>query len=253
MRKNLIKQKLREGKPTMSVPLDDPDAIEVFGAMGCIDAIVVQMEHGPVTWRDLRHATRAADVAGLSSIVSVMHGDPWIIGRTLDQGAQGITVPHCGTAEYARDIVRSALYSPKGLRSVFGGTRQAIGVDNYLAKGNDEIFIMVSIEDTSAIDNLDQILEVEDIDCFFVAQNDLAHSMGKEYVGRPNHPEVVTIVENAIRKISKAGRSGGTMVNDRTVDKYLDLGARFFVTDPLSYVRVGLKGLVERVRGHFPT
>ena len=52
-------------------------------------------------------------------------------------------------------------------------SRQGIGVDNYFKKANDETFVLVFIEDLIAIENLDEILEVDNIDVFLVGPGDL--------------------------------------------------------------------------------
>ncbi|GIS62760.1 MAG: hypothetical protein CM1200mP2_49850 [Planctomycetaceae bacterium] len=55
-----------------------------------------------------------------------------------------------------------------------------------------------------AVNNLDEILEVDHIDVFFVAPSDLASSMG--LIGQLDHPEVVATREGALKKIVESGR-----------------------------------------------
>ena len=50
--------------------------------------------------------------------------------------------------------------------------------DNYLETANDEIMVIVQIETEKAIDNLDEILSVEGIDCIFIGPSDLSGSLG---------------------------------------------------------------------------
>ena len=100
-----------------------------------------------------------------------------VIYRTLDVGAQGVVVPHVDTAEQAREVVDAGKFAPIGHRGNYGG-RQSFGVEDYLTTANDETLLVVLIEDVVAIENLDEILTVDHIDCFFVAPGDLSQSMG---------------------------------------------------------------------------
>ena len=52
------------------------------------------------------------------------------------------------------------------------------------------------IEDLIAIENLDEILEVDNIDVFFVGPGDLSQELG--YLGEPDHPEVKKVVQITI-------------------------------------------------------
>ena len=46
--------------------------------------------------------------------------------------------------------------------------------------------VVVLIEDIVAVNNLQEILAVDDIDCFMVVPGDLSQSMG--YLGQATHP-----------------------------------------------------------------
>jgi len=54
-----------------------------------------------------------------------------------------------------------------------------------------------------ALDNLDEILEVDNIDVFFVGPGDLSQELG--YIGEQNHPEVQKVVQDTITKITAKG------------------------------------------------
>jgi 4-hydroxy-2-oxoheptanedioate aldolase len=222
------------------------DAIEGFGPQGIVDGAWIEMEHGPITFADLSDMSRACDLWGITSLVRVNHGEEWLIGRTLDRGIQGVLVPHCSTKEYAQQVVRGTYYTPLGLRGI-GGSRQGLGVTDYLKKANDELFVMVLIEEVRAIENLDEILTVDNIDCFFVAPGDLSQTMGPEYLGQMQHPDVQGIVKNAVKKIVAAGKTAGTLVNDDNVEEYLELGARFLLMNTTGYVSSGLNAFQKKV------
>ena len=58
------------------------------------------------------------------------------------------------------------------------GPRQSFGVPDYLKNANDQTMTVVLIEDIKAVNNLDEILDVDHIDVYHIAPSDLAQSMG---------------------------------------------------------------------------
>jgi 4-hydroxy-2-oxoheptanedioate aldolase len=124
-------------------------------------------------------------------------------------------------------------------------SRQGIGVDDYARKANDETMAIILIEDIVAIRNLSEILEVDNIDVFFVAPSDLAQTMG--HLGQPAHPEVQAVVDAAIAQIVAAGRVAGAIVNDATVEGYIEKGARFIGSPYNPWLTAGAQAYLERV------
>ena len=88
-----------------------------------------------------------------------------------------------------------------------------------------EVAHIVLIEDIVAVNNLDEILEVDHIDVFFVAPSDLASSM--DLIGQLDHPEVVATREGALKKIVESGRAAGTLTFNDNVGHFTDMGVRF--------------------------
>lgn len=251
LRQNRIKHKLQEGKTAIVIAATDGDSIETLGATGAVDGIWIEMEHGPITWAQLSDLSRACDLWGMTSLVRVNAGEPWLIGRTLDRGIQGVIVPHVNTKETAQRVVRGAKYAPQGMRGI-GGSRQGHGVSDYLGKANDELMVMVLIEEIEAVSHLSEILTVDYIDCFFVAPSDLAQTMGPQYLGRPDHPDVQAVVGKAITQVVASGRVAGTLVDDSNVERYLDLGAQLVLTNTQRYVSNGLRRFQEKVAAKVP-
>lgn len=245
IRRNRVKHKLEEGGvATIIAGQMTPDIIDFLGPMG-FDGVWIEAEHGPTDFADIPDLTRACDLWGLSSVIRVNLNLPGIIYRTLDVGAQGIVVPHVNTAEEARDVVRGAKFHPIGERGSYT-SRQGIGVEDFHAKANDESLVVILIEDIVAVNNLSQILEVDDIDVFFVANGDLAQSMGFPGQGA-THPEVLATADGAISQITAAGKVAGTVSNDSTVESYIEKGARFLMNPWTPWVNLGSQAYLEKV------
>ena len=106
--------------------------------------------------------------------------------------------------------------------------------------------LIALIEDVVAVDNLDEILTVEGIDCFMVVPGDLSQSMGPEYLGRPDHPEVQSLIEESMKKIVAAGYATGSTANDDNIGRWTNAGGRMFLCGYQGYISSGLKGLREK-------
>ena len=214
LRQNRAKNNLNEGK-IVSVPMGplNGDLIEHFGPLG-FDAIWLEGEHGPVDFNNIPDLTRACDLWNMTPIVRVHQNEPATIYRTFDLGAQGITVPHVNTKKEALSVVDSGKFAPLGHRGSFT-SRQGIGVKNYYSQANDPTMLIILIEDIVAVNNLDEILEVENIDVFFVAPGDLAQTMG--YPGEAGRTEVKKVVAEAIKK-----DGGPDAVSLRVAEQYVN-------------------------------
>ena len=227
IRPNKAKQRLQQNQVVTTISgLQTSEIIDFLGPLG-FDAAWIEGEHGPVTWDQLGDMTRACDLWGMTSITRVTANEPWLITRTLDRGSMGIVVPHVNTREEAECAAQSAKYAPLGYRGMFGG-RQSYGVADYFQQANDQTMVVVLLEEETALRNLDEILRVDNIDAFFVAPSDLAQTMG--HIGDTGHPDVQRAIDDAIARITAAGRVAGTLVNDDNIAAYVAKGVRFTMT-----------------------
>ena len=227
IRTNRVKEKLANGQATVTISgVLSSEMIDFLGPLG-FDGVWLECEHGGVTWEQLGDMTRACDLWGVTPITRVNANEPWLITRTLDRGSMGIVAPHVNTRADAEKAMQSAKYAPLGYRGMFGG-RQSYGVADYFPAANDQSMVIVLLEEAEALQNLDEILRVDDIDVFFVAPTDLAQTMG--HLGNPGHPEVQAAIDAAIARIVASGRTAGTLVNDGNVAGYLEKGVTFLMT-----------------------
>ena len=246
IRPNKAKQKLQQNQVVTTISgLQTSEIIDFLGPLG-FDAAWIEGEHGPVTWEQLGDMTRACDLWGMTSITRVTANEPWLITRTLDRGSMGIVVPHVNTREEAERAAQSAKYAPLGYRGMFGG-RQSYGVADYFQQANDQTMVVVLLEEETALRNLDEILRVDNIDAFFVAPSDLAQTMG--HIGDTGHPEVQRAIDDAIARITAAGRVAGTLVNDDNIAAYVSKGVRFTMTSWNAWLVRGASEFLRKAAG----
>ena len=236
IRKNVIKQRLKEGKHVIAIEnLNDPNIVELF-APNNPHCFWFEGEHWIADVQNIGDLTRAADLIEATPLVRVPRPEYQLIYHALDLGAQGISVPHVKTKEDAELVIRASKFAPIGQRGMFT-SRQGIGVENYFKEANDETFVLVFIEDLIALDNLDEILEVDNIDVFFVGPGDLSQELG--YIGEQNHPEVQKVVQDTITKITAKGRTAGTVASLSNYEWAMKTGARFFLSGALDWIYSG--------------
>ena len=244
IRTNRVKHKLQQGEVVTCISgPHTSDIIDFLGQFG-FDAMWLEAEHGPVDYADIPDMTRAFDLWGMTSIVRVNQNVPGVIYRTLDVGAQGIVVPHVNTAAEAKEVVEAARFAPIGLRGNFT-SRQGFGVADYAHKANDEVVTVILIEDIISVNNLSEILQVDDIDVFFIAPGDLAQTMG--HLGDISHPEVQDTIDKALEQIKAAGRTPGTLVTDATAESYIKKGVKFIYIGWAAWLASGAQAFKARV------
>ena len=248
MRTNTAKAKLAAGKPVSVVAPTYTSAglVELLGRQG-FDVIFIDCEHGPAGWDDVENMVRAAELVNVTPIIRVQSHDVSVITRALDRGAGGVQVPHVNTRAEAEAVVRHAKFAPIGHRG-FAGGRSAFGekMSEYTQRANDQTMVVVMLEEVEALQNLDEILNVDHIDVFFVAPGDLAQSMG--FPGQMDHPQVQAAIDAAVSRIRAAGKAPGVLTTPATVGRYLEKGALFLYVSLAAVLDPGAKGFLATVQ-----
>lgn len=208
--------------------LADPYATELCATAG-FQWMLIDGEHAPNDVRSMLPALQAAAAYASHPVVRVVQGDTALIKQVLDIGAKTVLVPMVDTAEQAATMARAMRYPPLGVRGVGSAVARVSqwGLrSNYLNEANDEVCLLVQAETTTAIANLEAICATDGVDGVFIGPADLAASMGHR--GNPGHPEVQATIDEAIRRITRAGKAAGTLTSDTAAARhYLEIGARF--------------------------
>ena len=155
------------------------------------------------------------------------HAGVTLIKQYMDAGATTILVPMVDTAEQAHALVQAMRYPPQGIRGM--GTARAARwgrYTNYTREANEQVCLLVQAETTTALENIDAIAAVDGVDGVFIGPADLSASMG--HVGQQAHPDVKAAIEEAFRRILKAGKAPGILTPDEELSRhYLSHGAVF--------------------------
>ena len=253
MKKNRMKAKLAAGEPVfgVSVMIPSPQIVEMVAAAG-FDWVLLDCEHGTLTLESVELMAMAAEASGITAIARPVTRSAEHILQVLDRGVMGVQVPHVNTAADARDVLAAVKYHPAGKRGLAAGTRAAVydsigTLADYVKAANDETLIAIQLEDREAIENIDELLTVEDIDVFFIGPSDLSQSMG--HPGNPKAPAVAEAIETSFRKMRAAGRTPGTPAVAESVRDVLDKGVRYIYTHLPRLLSSSAKDYMKKARG----
>jgi 4-hydroxy-2-oxoheptanedioate aldolase len=231
--KNAFKHAIAEGRKQIGLWCTLPSGYTAEALATCgFDWILLDTEHSPADPITILEQLQAVAPYPVSPVVRPASNDPVLIKRILDIGAQSLLVPYVQNRKKAEAAVAAIRYPPEGIRGVAGATR-ATGfgkIGGYARIAANELCLIVQVETKSALAEIEEIAAVDGVDGIFVGPADLAASMG--YPGEPGHPEVVAAVEDAIRRIRKAGKPAGILTLDRAfARRCIDVGSVFTAVD----------------------
>lgn len=192
------------------------------------DWILVDTEHAPNELPSVMAQLQAMTRGTATPVIRPAWNDPILIKRLLDIGAQALLIPFVQNEAEAAQAVASCRYPPAGIRGITTGSRAArFGrVSNYLNEADSEICVLVQVETLTAIDRLDAIAATDGVDGVFIGPSDLSASMG--HIGNPQHPDVQQVIEQAVKRITAAGKAAGILTPvEADARRYLEWGYHF--------------------------
>lgn len=239
--KNKFKHAIKSGQQQIGLwcSLSHHFSVEVVAGAG-FDWLLLDTEHSPNDIESVFTQLQAAAPYHSHPIVRVPWNDMVTIKRYLDIGAQTLLIPFIQNEEEAERAVAYTRYPPHGVRGVAGTTRATrFGrVKDYARHAQDEICVLLQIENQAGLDNLEKIAAVEGVDGVFIGPADLHASLG--YTGETNNPKVMPIIDDAIRRIKKAGKAAGILTG-------VEADARRWMAEGTLFTAVGADvGLLAR-------
>ena len=181
---------------------------EIYAHLG-FDWIAVDCEHSDIELESFTAIARAMGKKGPVPFARVRENDTLAIRQVLDCGAGGVIVPLVNTAQEAEKAVRAAKFPPQGERGFafcrannWGGD-----FDAYAKSANHAVAVIIMIETKTAVENIEEILQVEGVDGLFIGPYDLSGSYG--VVGQTQHENVVLARKKVVGACKKYGKLAG--------------------------------------------
>ncbi|WP_035075834.1 2-keto-3-deoxy-L-rhamnonate aldolase [Maridesulfovibrio zosterae] len=239
--KNKFKEAITKGEVQIGLWLSTASSyMAEMAATSDYDWLLIDGEHAPNNVQSLLGQLQAVAPYPAHPVVRPLKGDTALLKQVLDIGAQTVLVPMVDTAEDARNMVAALRYPPKGKRGVGASIARAsrwMRVPDYMAHAEENLCLLVQAESCEALENLDEILDVDGVDGVFIGPADLSASMG--HPDDAGHPEVQAAIEHCIRRIREKGKAAGTLAVDPDMaHKCIEWGATFVAVavDTMAYI-----------------
>jgi 4-hydroxy-2-oxoheptanedioate aldolase len=265
-RLNGVIRALEQGRPAFTCfsPAEIDSAYAISTSK--YDGVVYEMEHNPWDGRALRDSLQymlnRAQIVKAGSIaptvtpmvripVNGVEKGQWQAKQALDLGCYGIIWPHISTVEEAYNAVAACRYprmktaknyEPAGIRGdgPGGAVRYwGLGQQEYYDKADvwpldpkGEIFVILQIEDTKGVHNLDAMLkDVKGIGAILIGEGDLGQELG--YPRQYEHPELLKHMAHVVETCKKHNVIvGHPHVEAGNAERIIKEGYRFLMCAP---------------------
>ncbi|MFD5826612.1 HpcH/HpaI aldolase/citrate lyase family protein [Lentzea sp. NPDC060358] len=190
----------------VAVQLPSPDLVEIVGQAG-VDYVWIDAEHGSLSLAEIRELIRAADAAGVDSIVRVADHEPTFIQRVLDLGATGILAAQVNTLDQATALVAATRYAPAGRRGACPSVRSVGHVTADWpadrSRADADVLVFGLIEAPQGLENVEAIASRSGLDGLMFGPFDLSMAWGHD--GDVAHDELRQAHERVLRACQEAG------------------------------------------------
>jgi 4-hydroxy-2-oxoheptanedioate aldolase len=167
-----------------------------------LDFVFLDTEHMPLQREQLAWMCQAFSALNLAPIVRIPEPDPYRACMALDGGAEGVIAPYVESVDQVRALRGAVKFRPLKGRRLYGileGKEEPEPeLAAYLRSRNAGKVMIVNIESVPALEALDDVLAVPDVDALLVGPHDLSLNLGipEQY----DHPRFNQAVSTIIRK-----------------------------------------------------
>jgi 2-dehydro-3-deoxyglucarate aldolase len=160
------------------IQIPNSSVAEIIGQAG-YDWVAVDLEHGSIGIHQLPDLFRSLELGDTLPLVRLAEGSEKACKQALDAGAGGVIVPMIESAEQLEKIRKYCCWPPSGKRGVGFSRANLYGKHfNDYSEEAQSPFLVAMIESLHAVDNLQDILQVDGLDAILIGPYDLSASMG---------------------------------------------------------------------------
>jgi len=228
-------RQLRAGKLAIGLGLRQArtvDSAQIARTCG-FDWLFIDCEHNSMGTDTAAQIASAALGVGITPLVRVAGKEHWLASRMLDNGAQGVVVPHVETGLEAKRIADHCRFPPLGRRSMGGGLQQlgfaSMPVGEAARIVNEETLVVVMLESPKGIENCEAIAAVPGIDALLIGTNDFCFELGVP--GRFDDPRVADAYRKVIAACKQHGKFPGMggMYTPELLERHIAMGVQLIL------------------------
>ena len=206
-----LRKHLRAGKNVFGTLIvsSSPRWPEVVRDCG-LDFVFIDTEHIALDRAALSWMCQTYAALGLPPLVRIPSPDPYSATMALDGGASGVIAPYVETVDQVQALRGAVKMRPiKGqkLQGMLHGDPVEPGLEAYIQGGAKDRLLIVNIESGPAIEALDEILVVPDLDAVLIGPHDLSCSLGVPE--QFDHPDFLDACETIFQKARAVGVGAG--------------------------------------------
>lgn len=233
--RNLAKERMEKGGIALGMGVRVARTVDIGLAAKTagFDWLFIDNEHTSLDMTMTCEIATAALGQGITPIVRVPGKQHFHSSRVLDNGAQGIVVPHVEDAVEAKAIADFANFPPVGHRSISRSSAQIafaeMPVREFVDEINNSKLVTVMIESPNAVKNADKIAAIEGIDVLLIGTNDFCAEAGIH--GQYDHKKTQDAYKKVIAACKKHGKFPGMagIGSNEIMEMYIEMGAQFIL------------------------
>ena len=212
-----FKEIIRSGRKLVSTFIGTPHPVmtEFIGHLG-FDFVCIDAEHNAMSMETVQKMLQGLQGTPTYGMVRVPMISYEYITNALDIGADALLVPQIRTMDDMRRIREYCLYPPNGRRGVgpsrlwdYGDSIGQIGAPGDIDYTTN---IIPQIETVQAVENLDEIVQADFVDMFFIGPGDLSMDMG--IFAQFDNPKLTDTIMMIREKTAKAGKRLGVFAGN---------------------------------------
>jgi 4-hydroxy-2-oxoheptanedioate aldolase len=230
----------------------NPGVAEILPDEG-LDFVIVNDEHNALDMGDFHGMQYAVRAKGIACLVRIRDRNPDLVAKACDGYPDGVVVPYVEEVEEARRLMGAAKYRPlKGEaleRLLETGEYPSEKSKAWIEEKCADTLFVPMIESVRAVENLDAICSLPDVDAVLVGPNDLTISMG--IVEERDSPDFVAMIQRIVDTAERHGVAAG--VHFSSLDhatRLIEQGGRFIAfSSDLRMIQEGAEELVATLGG----
>jgi 2-keto-3-deoxy-L-rhamnonate aldolase RhmA len=251
--KNPLKTRLLAGHPVIGIVIS-VNHVEVAAQAANLgfDFLWLEMEHAPLSLDTVRSIVLASRGLPAVPIARPPVNELWTAKRLLDTGVLGVIFPFTRTPALARQAAAACRYPPAGLRGSGADLAQFRwpAPQGYYDFADENVLVVAVVEDTSALEQIDEIAATPGIDVLFIGTSDLSFSLGLR--GRQDEPKLRAAVAKIAAAAKKHGKIlGRPALTSADVRQFQRQGFLFFMTgSDLGFMAMGAAQFLKPLGRH---
>ncbi len=225
-----------------------PMALQTAG----LDFVFIDTEHNALDRTQVGWMCRTYSALNIAPIVRIPEPDPYQATAVLDDGATGVVAPYVETVEQVEALRGAIKHRPlKGerLAARLRGDSISEELDAYMANLNASHVFIVNIESVPAIERLDELLAVPELDGVLIGPHDLSCNLGvpEQY----DHPDFTAAVQTIFTKARERNIGAGIHFwgEPKRQAELLSMGCNFLIhSADLLLIRKHLTQELQQIR-----